>query len=247
MKTIFNKEFDRIDFLDDRFYTDGDIYCPSVTHILSDYPKGYQFKQFLMDAGNDAVVKAERAAEKGSLIHDTIDRIIKGETIKWDDKIYTLDVWQALCKFLEFWTIYKPEVLASEFQLIDRNRKLGGTGDLLCVINGQIWLIDYKFTNGIYDTHSIQTSVYTRTSRECYQQKVDRFGVLWLKAKTKTLKPEEFQGKGWKLIEFTDTYEEKIKLFDAIHQIWLDINPNAKPWNTVYPATLNLTTEIKNA
>ena len=75
MRNLIHKpKLSRIDLLDQRFYcftseNGNESYFPSVTEILSIYPKGHGFEQWLKDVGNNASGIADRAAEAGTKIH----------------------------------------------------------------------------------------------------------------------------------------------------------------------------------
>src|SRR5690554_1780990 len=99
MKIFHNPEDCLISCLDERFYTlDNETFVPSVTTILEAWPKGFGFEQWLKDVGQNADEIKRRAAEKGSKIHDAIDRYLNGNEITWMDgqtgeTLYQFDEW----------------------------------------------------------------------------------------------------------------------------------------------------------
>jgi len=53
------KTLDKIQILDERFYTlDKETYYPSVTTILNAYPKGHYFNEWLKDNGFGLMILA---------------------------------------------------------------------------------------------------------------------------------------------------------------------------------------------
>jgi hypothetical protein len=72
---------------------------------------------------------------------------------------------------------------------------------------------------------------------------IDRYGVLWLNAKTRTSKPP-FQGSGWQVKEFTEYYEQDMKLYKSVRAIWDEENPNYKPKNLTYPIEFQIPRKI---
>ena len=163
MKNIFyDGEAKKITVLDDRFYQSSknpDKYYPGATTILEVYPKGYGFVEWLKQVGYNAETILEKAAEQGSNIHSMIEMYLSEIEVKWTtgegDKIWTLQEWEMLNKFVEFWDKYKPEILAVEFVFCEDELEYGGTIDLICKINDQIWLIDHKSSNYIHKSQEI--------------------------------------------------------------------------------------------
>src|SRR3990172_5617169 len=102
MRNIIHKpHIKRIDYLDQRFYVheskEGDKYFPSVTEILSIYPKGFGFEQWLKDVGSNASQIADRAASVGSKIHSHTELLNQGYELKWTDEggnaLFTIQEW----------------------------------------------------------------------------------------------------------------------------------------------------------
>jgi hypothetical protein len=243
MKTFHNPENKQVNFLDERFYTvDGETFYPSVTTVLNVYPKGFGFDNWLKELGHNADEVLRRAGTQGTNVHDAVDNIIKGMEITWADENgnqrYTLDEWMMILRFQEFWETYQPELLANEFNLISAEYRLGGTIDLVCMIGGLRWLIDFKTSNGIHTTHELQMAAYAMMFNEKNpEMPIDRTGILWLKANTRgaDAKGKKMQGKGWQVIEFPRHYTEAFKLFTYVRAIWDEENPNYKPKNLIYP------------
>ena len=234
------KEIEQISFLDDRFYLIGEEYFPSVTTILGVYPKGQAFNQWLKDVGNSAKIIVERAAESGSKVHNAIEKILSGIELTWDEKIYNEMEWAGICKFMEFYDRFNPDIKAIETTVYSQNHQFAGTMDLLCKIENERWLIDYKFSNAVHPSHFLQLAAY-RMAIEEKNYNIDRMGILWLKAHTKTEGTgKAIQGKGWQLIEPKKDYEHLKNIFLSTYKIWMEENPNAKPKNRIYPSILTI-------
>lgn len=250
MKIFHNPEIQQINFLDERFYTvDNETFYPSVTTVLEVYPKGYGFIQWLKDNGNNADEVVRRAAEQGSNVHDAIDEYLKGNPIEWgaNGSNYLFEEWQMICKFIEFWQALKPTLYASEVKIISEKFKLGGTIDIVCEINfnnkKERWLIDTKTSNGIHTSHELQLAAYAKMWNEQHPElKIDRTGVMWLKAQTRGAdkKGVSIQGKGWQIKEFPRHYEDAFKLYEHTRAIWDEENPDYKPKNLTYPDRFQL-------
>ncbi len=240
MKIFIHEDLNRIDVLDERFYTlDNKTFFPSVTTVLSVYPKGWGYNDWLKSNGYNADILLQRAGERGTNVHDAIERFLIGEEITFINKDgrenHTLDEWQMICRFMEFYerTVDPGSEMGIETMLFSKKMRLGGTADLVCKINGETWLIDYKTSNALYKTHEVQLAVYKDMWDEVNTPKIDRYGVLWLNAKTRTDK--EFQGKGWQLKEFTKNHDHNRKLYDHTRALWDEENPTYVPANKSFP------------
>lgn len=247
MKVFHDVEAEQINFLDERFYTvDGKIFYPSVTTVLDVYPKGYGFVQWLKDLGNNADEVLKRAGEQGSKVHDAIDQFLKGFTVSWVDldgkPNYTLEEWQMILKFTDFWNTWNPEILANESKLVSEKLGLGGTIDIVCRINGEVWLIDFKTSNAIHTSYELQIAAYATMWNENNEPKIDRTGIMWLKSQTRGADKtgKKIQGQGWIIKEFDRHYSEAFKIFNHCHAIWKEEHPTYTPKNMIYPDKIKL-------
>lgn len=244
LKIFVHKDLNRVDVLDERFYQMGDTYFPSVTTVLGAYPKGWAYNDWLKSNGYNADVLLNRAAERGSNVHNAIEEFLNGRELTWikdGREQYSIDEWKMITKFVEFYQDYVLKgngKVATETQLFSKRLRLGGTSDLVCTINGETWLIDFKTSNGIYKTHEIQLAVYKEMWDEVNVPKIDRYGILWLNAATRTVK--QFQGKGWQLKEYTKNHEHNMKLYHHTRALWDEENPNCAPKNLSYPNTFKI-------
>lgn len=264
MKAIFpDLENNKIQVLDQRFYksaTIEDKHYPGATTILEDYPKRGLLDWF-MKVGLNAKEISRRAMERGSRVHGAIESFCKGESVSCmgeDGNLKSFqgfDEWELVLKFYEWYERYKPEILATELVLVSDELEFGGTLDLLCKLRNEdkeipyydgiqtkaqlvyeTWLIDYK-TGGEYKEHKLQLAAYYKLA-ESLGIKIDRVGIFYLEAQTRTDK--WMQGKGWRVLEITDEMEDRWKMFNHVHEIWKDNNPNYKPKNLIYPIELNI-------
>jgi hypothetical protein len=237
MNNLFHKPaLQRIDWLDQRFYQyDSQTYLPSVTEILSVYPKGFGFENWLKDVGNNASQIADRAANSGTKVHNAVETIIAGIEVRWADDAgnaqYTLEEWGMINKFYQFLTKHKPEIIASETQIYTLRHGYAGTIDLVIRMNGKTWLVDVKTSNYLHTGYELQLSAYaTAWNENTETHKIDQTGILWLKASTRTEgKKDAIQGPGWQLKTFERPYEQAFKVFQHTHEIWKEENPDPKP------------------
>ena len=239
-------ELNRVSFLDERFYAivDGDktIFYPSVTSVLSLYPKGPAFDQWVRDMGNSADEVARRAAESGSKVHNAIERLIKGEEIVWNDSEFNLIEWQGILKYVEFNERFKPNIIASETVVYSMEYKYAGQLDIVCEIDNVRWLIDLKFGNAIYETYWFQLAAYKEAWLELHPDlQIDEVGIMWLKAHTRTDgKSGTILGKGWQLVSPKESHERLFEMFRKTLDIYYYQNPNAAPKNVILPFKVKL-------
>ena len=250
MKIVHNADSNQISFLDERFYQSKKTgkYYPSVTTVLDVYPKGWGFTQWLKDLGSNADEVVKRAQEQGTIIHDAIDLLVKGEKLEWfsgEKDNYTLAEWQMILKFVDFYKTFNPIVISSEESMVSDELEFGGTLDLVCKIDGEVWYVDHKSGKGIYKTNKIQGATYQQLWNSQRKEQITRVGCLHLQAMTRGADKtgRNIQGLGWKLVESTDT-DKLYKLFQHSHAIWKEENKNAKPKNVDYPDTIELTKEV---
>jgi hypothetical protein len=135
-------ESKQVNFLDSRFYKRHDEYYPSVTSVLQYMPKGKFFETWLKDVGHNADIIAKKAADEGTQTHNLIEKYLEGEQIGWlDDKgnaTCSLNVWQMLLKFVEFWETEKPELVENEIHLFSDVYKIAGTCDLVVRLRNEL-------------------------------------------------------------------------------------------------------------
>jgi len=247
MKTFHKPKENCVEFLDERFYTkDGETFYPSVTTVLDVYPKGFGYIQWLKDMGSNASEVLAKAGEQGTKVHNAIERCLNGEEVFWTEanEQYSFLEWQMINKFLEFWETYKPKIIAGpEVTIISDKMKVGGTIDIVCEIDGVMFLIDYKTSNGIYKTHELQLSAYCMLWNEANPSNtINRTGILWLKARTRgpDKTGKKIQGAGWQLVEFEKHYSDSFKLYEHTRKIYDEENPNPMPKNLIYPDKIKL-------
>jgi len=218
---------------DSRYYRRNGNYYPSVTYVLSYYPKGKYFENWLKQVGfaSDYIVK--KAAEEGTQVHELSEAYLNGEELKFlDDRgrpQYNPDVWQMFLRFVEFWEEFKPTLIETEVHIFSDVLKVAGTCDLIVEINGETWLLDLKTSNQLQTTYELQTAVYGQCYEECFGKKIDRFGILWLKSSKRKSSKGKMQGKGWEIVESSRTFEENIDIFKTVKHLFDLENPTHSP------------------
>jgi len=235
----------QITVADERFYvkteTDdkGNILSikeyPSVTWKAGCYPKGIGYYQWLAKHGwDESRAIMMEAGNRGSKVHHGIESLLLGNEINMDDQLpnsegeledITLEEYQALMSFIDWHKEAKPEVLEIETTVFNDEYMYAGTIDLVCKIEGELWIVDYKTSSNVWASHEIQISAYKHTKEEYKEAKLGILQVGYNKNK-----------RGWKMNEIEDQFE----LFKAADAIWHKEYGNTKIFVKDYPVTLSL-------
>lgn len=237
----------QITILDSRYYQRKEgIYYPSVTYVLSYFPKDRFFEGWMKDVGHNADIIMRRAGDEGTQVHKAIEDYLAGEEITWIDDFgnvrYGLEVWKMILKFADFWETHKPTLVESETHLFSDELKVAGTGDLVVRIGDELWLLDIKTSNNLHYTYDLQLSVYRQAWNELFDTKIDKTGILWLKASTRGADKtgKKIQGQGWQLKPTEGELEENLEVFKHLYEIFKVKNPDLKPYSEILPTSIKL-------
>ena len=232
-KQEYNREFKQITTNDSRFYEDGNKTYPSVTYVLSYYPKGRNFEDWLKKVGYASDFIAKKAADEGTLVHNLAESYLKGEKIELMDEDqnpkYDIKIWKMFLRFVDFWETSGAELIETEVFLYSDALNIAGTCDLVCKINGEVCVIDIKTSNHLQVTYELQSAIYARCFEECYDQKVNKVGILWLKSPKRSYKEGLLQGKGWEVFESPRSMDENLEIFNHVRALFDLENPSLKP------------------
>lgn len=144
---------------------------PSVTWVAGYWPKGVQFYKWLADKGwNEAEAAKSAAGDKGSKVHLAIEMILNGEEFRIDTKVLNKSTGQfeeltydeLLCvkSFCDWRDEVKPEVIATEMTVFSDIHGYAGTVDLVCRIDGIMYVVDFKTSKQVWREHELQVSAY---------------------------------------------------------------------------------------
>ena len=219
---------------EERFYPIGDRWVPSVTTILGAvYPKSPFLIDWKMQNGKEESKRImEEAAEEGTLVHETIERLIQGETIKAEE--LSSKGRKCIQAFLAWYRKFNPKIISNELRVdYDVRGEYGyaGTIDLVVEIDGEIWIVDVKTSANVWPEHHLQVTAYMRAYISTMLQ-VDRGAILHLGNKTK-------QGYSWNEVDFG----ENINIWNACINMFYALNPNPQPKFIEYPEYFTLAEE----
>jgi hypothetical protein len=235
----------QIQFIDSRYYQFKDEWFPGISTILDVVSKGSQYDKWLMMNGGNAQVLAREAMNQGSHVHEAIQDLCTGKEISFGEigkPNYTRNEWQLISKFIDFYTGFKPEIIAVEKVLVSKKLGFGSQIDLVVKLNNKIIVIDHK-TGSVYDNGMIQVSAYIKLWNEYFGDKYPATdgAILHLESthKGRDSKGKSIQGKGWILLPVEEV-EKNFEDFKHIQAIWQRKNPSYRPFNEEYPATYKL-------
>jgi hypothetical protein len=228
-----SEDAQQITLPDSRYYKRNGHFYPSITYILQSFPKGKYFEDWLKKVGYSSEHIVKKASEEGIQVHEMIEDYLNGETLYFLDQNlhpkYNPDVWEMFLRFVEFWENYKPTLIETEIHVFSDEYKVAGTVDLICEIDGELWIIDLKTTNLLHTGHELQVAMYGKCYEECFGVVPKRFGILWLKSTKRKGSRLKMQGKGWEMYESSRSYEENLELFLTVKKLFDLENPTHKP------------------
>jgi len=220
---------------DSRYYRRNSKYYPSVTYVLSYYPKGKYFEDWLKKVGYSSEHIVRKAGEEGTQVHEMIEDYLNGKELNFlnsfGNPAYSPDVWQMFLRFVDFWETHNPKLIETEVHLFSDKLKVAGTCDMVCEIDGELWIIDFKTSNNLQTTYDLQAAVYGKCYEECFGKTPDRYGILWLKSKSRgeDKSGKRLKGKNWEMYESTRSQEENIDIFLTVKKLFDLENPKHSP------------------
>jgi hypothetical protein len=245
IKTSFNRILEisedskQITLPDSRYYRRNGNYYPSITYVLQYYPKGKFFEDWLKKVGYSSEYIMKKAGGEGTLVHEMIEDYLNGKELNFlinDQPMYAPLVWQMFLRFVDFWETHNPKLIETEVHLFSDELKVAGTCDMVCEIDGELWIIDFKTSNNLQTTYDLQTAIYGKCYEECFHKKADRYGVLWLKSKSRgeDKTGKRLKGKNWEMYESSRTQEENIDIFNTVKKLFDLENPKHSPTFTEF-------------
>ncbi|OGN05559.1 MAG: hypothetical protein A2831_03370 [Candidatus Yanofskybacteria bacterium RIFCSPHIGHO2_01_FULL_44_17] len=138
------------------------VWYPRVTSIVSikAKPALYHFYAGQASFAAGEAVKA-KSAEEGTLLHETVEAILKGEDSPIPDSVAP-----AVSAFLDFKKQNEIIPQQIEARIISKKHHYAGTLDCLAELNGQLGVLDIKTSYAIYRDYGIQTAAYVEALSE---------------------------------------------------------------------------------
>lgn len=216
------------------------IWYPRVTSIVSIKAKPALYRYYAgMPSFKAADTAKERSAAEGTLVHETIEAIVRGNTPDINPLVQP-----SVEAFLEFRRHHDIEPLKIEERIVSRLHRYAGTIDLLARVDGVIGVLDIKTGKSIYRDYGIQTAAYINAIREdtgspvpetSWILRLDQARVCEMCGATLRTKGGNFRVKGngvkgclhkWGsmqgIFDFQEVsdYEHNLRAFLAAKQLW---------------------------
>lgn len=138
------------------------VWYPRVTSIVSIKAKPALYKFYADQASfSGAEAIKNKSAEEGTLLHETVEGILKSEESPIPDSVAP-----AVKAFLDFKNQNEIVPHKIEERIISKKHHYAGTMDCLAELNGQLGVLDIKTSMAIYRDYGIQTSAYVEALRE---------------------------------------------------------------------------------
>jgi len=136
----------------------------AVNHIRECITLGVELtEETLNDAKNAHRKRKEDAGASGSLVHEWAERYIKtGDKTLPEDQ----NVLNGVLAFLKWVNAHKVKFISSERIVYSKEHGFVGTMDAEAEVNGEICVIDFKTSSGIYPEMELQTAAYQKAAEE---------------------------------------------------------------------------------
>ena len=139
-------------------YTINDTWYPRVTKILEIKAKPALYRYYGdLNSFAEGEVILKNSASEGTLIHETIEKIMVGESPAIDPSIAP-----AVRAFMNFVDQKKIQVDKAwvERQVVHIGERYAGTIDSMALIDGKFGVLDIKTSKAIYRDYNLQTAAY---------------------------------------------------------------------------------------
>ena len=152
---------------------DGTV-VPGVTTILGvlNKPALVPWANKLGLQGIDSSKYVDEKAAIGTLAHQMIADYLRGEVTDTGEysKFQIDQAENALLSFFEWEKSHKIEPSLIEAPMVSERHRFGGTLDCIGEIDGELWLVDFKTSSGIFPEMLVQVAAYTRLA---YEHEID--------------------------------------------------------------------------
>lgn len=144
--------------------------------------------------------RRDEAGVRGTDVHALAERIAHGEEV--DVPEHLVDPVQGYVRWLDQWM---PEVVWTERPVANRQWWYAGTPDIVCRIGGDVWLLDWKTSSGVYGEAALQVAAYGHAEFLVDEDKseqpmppIDRYGVVHIAPNETTLYEVSDPEAAWK-------------------------------------------------
>jgi hypothetical protein len=156
--------------------TPGAYVSPTTFLDIIDKPDLHAWQ---MAVGLEKAVEVQLdSSERGTRVHKACEDLANG-----DDAVCMEEELPCVVGFVNWFNKHQPEIIETELFVISKYYGFAGTVDLVCKIDGELWIIDLK-TGSTQPSHGLQLKAYQQAYSEMTGLE-GRMGVLRLTDKTK--------------------------------------------------------------
>ena len=131
----------------------------------------------LWEQGIDPRTVSKEACDIGTVTHELIEAWIFGQdSYEPDEDIGSETVFAAsegLRQYIDWSEGTGVEYLESEIRMVSEEYQYAGTADAIVRIDDKIYLVDFKTSKGVYDSHLVQLAAYRHMIHETTEYKID--------------------------------------------------------------------------
>ncbi|HXV27161.1 MAG TPA: hypothetical protein VD862_04030 [Candidatus Paceibacterota bacterium] len=150
------------DFRERAGYDIDGVWYPRITSIVSIKAKPALYRYYArMPDWRTADEAKERSAQEGTLVHLTVEAILKGMPMEVEEGIRP-----AVDAFLEFRRHHDIRPLLIEERVLSREHGYAGTIDILAELDGVVGVLDIKTSKAVYRDYGLQTAAYMQALSE---------------------------------------------------------------------------------
>lgn len=233
---------------------------PSVTFITQSYPKGIGYYKWLAEKGwDEAEAIKTQAGDKGTKVHLAIEDILKGVEVRIDSKYpnktsgqdeeLTLEECDAILSFLKWKAEMEEEnileTITFEHTLFSEKYNYAGTLDWAVKITNKetqevsYWLIDFKTSQQVWPSHSLQLSAYKHTIENA-ENNIEGFNPTNIRMAILQVGYRRNKDQ-YKFTEIEDDFD----MFLVAQKIWEREHGDEQPTKKDYPIILSAGTKAE--
>ena len=150
------------DFRERAGYEIGGRWYPRITSIVSIKAKPALYRYYASQPSFRAADEAkERSAAEGTLLHATVEAIMKGMPIEVDPVIGP-----AVDAFLEFRRHHELKPILIEERVLSTRHDYAGTLDVYAEVDGRVGVLDIKTSLAVYRDYGLQIAAYREALSE---------------------------------------------------------------------------------
>lgn len=159
------------------YFTQSGDQVPGTTTILGRFKESGALLRWAWGegkAGRELYTKRDKAADIGTAAHAMVEaRIKEGDPEACEELLALDDSGKAKARnsfgMYEKWaSMSNLEIIDQEMQLVSEVYRFGGTPDAIGRIDGELCLVDWKTSNGVYPDYLLQLAAYRLLWEEKY-------------------------------------------------------------------------------